>query len=162
LAFVATPQLNDAQDVYVHLADADATASNAFLRCSAGVCGHRFENDAALQKRYEDDVTAATAVLPALARRANTADAKTAVATITKALAVYTGYVEAARANNRQGFPVGAAYLHEASTLIRSVVLPAATTVYEDAQVQLDASDQAGGSSTETSAVVTIGVIVGL
>jgi hypothetical protein len=162
LAVAAAPQLNDAQDVYVHLADADAAASNAFLRCSAGVCSHRYENDAALQSRYDADISAATSALPALARRADTTDAKVAVATITKKLPVYTGYIEAARANNRQGFPVGPAYLHEASSLMRSDVLPAATTIYEDAQVQLDSSDNAGGSSSETSLVITLGIIVGL
>jgi hypothetical protein len=41
-------------------------------------------------------------------------------------LPAYTGLVEAARANNRQGFPVGSAYLREASIIMQTSLLPSA------------------------------------
>src|SRR5690606_39915618 len=44
---------------------------------------------------------------------------------------VYTGLVEAARANNLQGLPIGAAYLREASHLMRTEILPAAERLYD-------------------------------
>jgi hypothetical protein len=46
-------------------------------------------------------------------------------------LPVYASIVETARANNRQGFPAGAAYLREASGLMRSKILPAAERLYQ-------------------------------
>ena len=45
-------------------------------------------------------------------------------------LAAYTGLVEAARANNVQGFPIGSAYLREASSLMQTKLLPEAKKIY--------------------------------
>ena len=53
-----------------------------------------------------------------------TADTRTALAQISADLAAYTGQVESARANNRQGFAVGAAYFREASSLMQTSMLP--------------------------------------
>ncbi|MCU1344370.1 MAG: hypothetical protein JWL70_636, partial [Acidimicrobiia bacterium] len=44
-------------------------------------------------------------------------------------LATYAGLIESARANNRQGFPLGGAYLRQASALLRDQILPALTDV---------------------------------
>src|SRR5205823_2978057 len=57
-------------------------------------------------------------------------ETRAATATLTRQLPEYTGLVEAARANNRQGFPVGAAYLRRASKLMRDQLLPAAERLY--------------------------------
>jgi hypothetical protein len=54
-------------------------------------------------------------------------------------LPVYTGLVETARADNRLGLPVGAAYLAEASELMRSRLLPAADTLYRQENARLSA-----------------------
>jgi hypothetical protein len=43
---------------------------------------------------------------------------------------VYTGLVEAARANNRQGLPLGGAYLRHANAKMRGELLPAARKLY--------------------------------
>ena len=150
VGLVAAPQLVAAQDVYVKLADADATASSGFLKSAQEPPG--------LQQRYRDDIDNASRQLPAMAQRSNSAAARSAVTTVTDQLPVYTGLVEAARANNRQGFPVGAAYLHEASQLMRNTILPAATTTYEDAATQLAAGDRAGSGAGEVTAVVVTGV----
>jgi tetrahydromethanopterin S-methyltransferase subunit F len=59
---------------------------------------------------------------------------------------VYTGLVETARANNRLGLPLGAAYLREASRLMRGTLLPAARDVSAQANARLtEASGQATG-----------------
>jgi hypothetical protein len=149
---VASPQLTAAQDVYVSLADADAAASSAFLDA-----GHE---PAGLQQRYRDDIGRASAQLPAMARRSDSAAAGKAVTTITDQLPVYTGLVEAAHANSLQGFPVGNAYLHEASQLMRNVILPAATVAYSEAASRLADADQAGSSPAEVAAVVVIGLVL--
>jgi hypothetical protein len=148
----AAPQLVDAQDVYVRLVDADAAVSNAFL--------NNGNEPPALAARYRNDIEAATAALPALARRIGTASARNAVRVISESLPVYTGLVEAARANNRQAFPVGAAYLHDASSLMRETLLPAATTVYEDAGAQLAQSDHRGGGSADRPLIVGFGIVL--
>jgi len=46
------------------------------------------------------------------------------LAVLTAAVPRYTGLIEAARANNRQGFPAGAAYLDEATALLETEIFP--------------------------------------
>jgi hypothetical protein len=149
---VASPQLTASQDVYVSLVDADAAASSAFLEAG--------DESPVLQQRYRDDISRASAQLPPMAQRSNTAAARKAVTTITDQLSVYTGLVEAAHANNLLAYPVGAAYLHEASQLMRNTILPAATIVYSDAGSQLADADRAGSSPAEVIAVVGLGLLL--
>lgn len=52
------------------------------------------------------------------------------VSGISQNLPVYAGLIETARANARQGNPVGVAYLSEASTLMREEILPAGSELY--------------------------------
>ncbi|WP_315094847.1 hypothetical protein [uncultured Cellulomonas sp.] len=109
-----TTQLVGIQDVRNDLVVADATATNAFL-----VGGLEPPEQRA---RYDEAVTAAATGLARLAG-SNAADAEL-LGEATAGLTAYTGLVEQARANNRQGFPVGAAYLDQASAVLRSDVLP--------------------------------------
>lgn len=117
------PLAVQAQLLYRSLSDADATAAAAFL--SSGT------EPPALRARYQSDIAAASAALAA-AGGAGTGGAGTAgpVAEIAASLPVYTGLVETARTYNRQNLPVGAAYLREASTLMRDRLLPAADQLY--------------------------------
>jgi hypothetical protein len=118
------PLAHAAQEVYRALQDADATAASAFL--SGGLEPVR------LRERYEADIEQAQAALSVA-----TASSPDLTATLSALLPVYTGLIETARTNNRQGFPVGAAYLREASGLMRTQLLPAAQELYraETAQV---------------------------
>jgi hypothetical protein len=110
-----------AQGLYRSLSDADATAAAAFL--SAG------SEPPQLRQRYLDDIAAASS---ALAQTRVSSDAEqTPVTRIATALPTYTGLVETARAQNRLNLPVGAAYLREASTLMRTQLLPAADDLYQ-------------------------------
>lgn len=112
------------QQIYRSLSDADATASAAFL--AGGV------EPADLRARYETDVAQAGAALAKAAGDVGGVEgAAQQVNQLSQALPVYTGLVETARANNRQGFPTGGAYLREASTLMRSKLLPAAQELYK-------------------------------
>jgi hypothetical protein len=149
----AAPLLLDAQDLYVILADADAAASTIFLQAG-------FEPPA-LRQRYNDDLGRAGERLAAIAAADLGPDARAAVETLAEELPAYTGFVETARANSRQGFPVGAAYLRRASELMRVTILPAATTIYEDSVLQLDDRYRAGtGRSGPSLVAVTAGLAV--
>lgn len=112
------PLAHAAQEVYRALQDADATAASAFL--SGGL------EPAQLRERYEADIAQAQAALSVA-----TASSPDLTATLAAQLPVYTGLIETARTNNRQGFPVGAAYLREASGLMRTQLLPAAQELYQ-------------------------------
>ncbi|MEZ0448836.1 hypothetical protein [Cellulomonas sp. ICMP 17802] len=107
-------QLVGIQDVRNDLVVADATATNAFL-----VGGLEPPEQRA---RYDEAVASAARGLAQLAG-SNGADAEL-LGKATAGLTTYTGLVEQARANNRQGFPVGAAYLDQASSVLRTDVLP--------------------------------------
>lgn len=111
------------QEVYRSLSDADATSANAFLVIGA--------EPTELRSRYDLDIARAGAALAKAASDSEgVADAATKVDVLSRNLPVYTGIIERARANNLQGFPVGASYLREASNLMRTTILPAAADLY--------------------------------
>ncbi|MFU8872880.1 hypothetical protein [Micromonospora sp. SL4-19] len=119
------------QRLYRALSDADATAASAFL--TGGV------EPAALRERYQSDIADAAAALAVVsAGRAGGGRGDAAVAQITTELPVYTGLVETARVYNRQGVPIGGAYLREASGLMRERLLPAVQELYEATSGELD------------------------
>jgi hypothetical protein len=124
------PLLVNAVTIYSSLADADATAAQAFL--SGGL------EPAAQTKRYDADIERASDQLAqAAARAGQDGPATDAVRTLSTQLPVYNGLVQTARANNRQGLPVGASYLSQASTLSRTQLLPAADRLFGIEQQKL-------------------------
>ncbi|WP_329791839.1 hypothetical protein V1227_07900 [Lentzea sp. DG1S-22] len=132
LATRSEPLSHAAQEVNRALQDADATAASAFL--SGGL------EPAQLRQRYEADIAQAQAALSVA-----TASSPDLTATLAAQLPVYTGLIETARTNNRQGFPVGAAYLREASGLMRTQLLPAARELYRaETDRVARAQDEAG------------------
>ncbi|HEY0640611.1 MAG TPA: hypothetical protein VGD67_23525 [Pseudonocardiaceae bacterium] len=123
-----------AQEVYRSLSDADATAASGFLE--GGV------EPPAVRQRYQDDLARAGAALAAAAGAAGgSPEAARSVAELSTYLPVYAGLVETARANNRAGLPVGAAYLREASGLMRGTLLPAAQRLYDGESDRLAATE---------------------
>ena len=141
-----------AQQLYRALSDADATAASAFL--SGG------GEPPALRQRYQADVADAAA---ALAEVSGAGGGDATVARIAAALPVYTGLVETARTYNRQGLPLGAAYLREASGLMRDELLPAAQELYRSISAELDdARDDAAAFPwfAVSLGVLTIGGLV--
>ena len=118
-----SPSWSRPTDLYATLADADATAAATFL--AGGL------ESPARRQRYLSDVRRASLQLTALSQRVqDSPQAARAIAAIAASLPVYSGLVETARANNRQGFPVGAAYLRDASDLMRGRILAAAGDLY--------------------------------
>lgn len=86
-----------AQQVFRSLSDADATAASAFL--SVGT------EPPALRQKYEQDIAeAGSALAKSASDTAGVGDAAQQVDILNQKIPVYTGIVETARANNRQGF----------------------------------------------------------
>jgi hypothetical protein len=112
-----------------------------------------------LRARYLRDVRRATAQLAGLGRRVQGASEARAVAAIGADLPVYTGLMETARANNRQGFPVGAAYLREASNLMRGTILPAAGRLYAAEAQRLGGHQRTGSSTDGVIAALVVGLL---
>jgi hypothetical protein len=135
-----------AQGLYRSLSDADATAAAAFLTVA---------EPPRIRQRYLDDITAASS---ALASTSVTSDAERGpLARIATALPVYTGLVETARTQNRLNLPVGAAYLREASALMRATLLPAASDLYQVETVRLaDERSRAAGFPWLTIPVIVL------
>ncbi|MGH3921609.1 MAG: hypothetical protein ACRDTT_01825 [Pseudonocardiaceae bacterium] len=117
--------------LYRSLAAADATVTSGFLSGSLEPAGVR--------ARYDDHVAAATAKLAQAGAQAGedrvTVDR---IADIAAQLPVYTGLVERARANNRQGLPLGVAYLRRSSELMQSSILPKAEELQGRQATRLD------------------------
>jgi hypothetical protein len=102
------------QDIRSNATQADAAATNAFLVGGLEPADER--------KAYDDGIAGATADIAAAS--AGSASDSAVLAKTNQVLAKYAGLMEAARANNRQGFPIGAAYLRQASNLLRAEALP--------------------------------------
>ena len=109
----AAAQLIQVQDVRVQVVQADSIASTSYLVGGLEAADQRAEYDARL-------ADAAGGLLVAV-QGATTADADELEA-VNEQLAVYAGLIEQARANNRQGFPVGAAYQRQAREVATSAV----------------------------------------
>lgn len=139
-----------AQDLYRSLSDADATAANAFL-------ANGLESPE-LRNRYDTDIAGATAALAvASGGSADDAASTSAIARITSGLPVYTGLIETARTYNRQGVPLGSAYLREASGLMRQTLLPAAQNLYRAVSARLAAAR--GGAAEFPWFAVPLGLL---
>jgi hypothetical protein len=144
------PLNTDVTTLYRSLADADATVAAGYL--SGGV------EPTELRTRYDRDVVAATASLARAGTQAR-GEVVTAkrIADITTQLPAYTGLVERARANNRQGFVIGVSYLRRASQLMQSSILPEAAELQQRQAARLnDAYRRAG--SVPLVALVACGV----
>lgn len=113
-----------AQDIYSSLSIADAAATTAFL--SGGV------EPIVVRDRYTRAIADAGADLVDATVGIDPADTASHVllTQLSMGVPVYTGLVETARTNNRDGHPVGAAYLSEASTLMQSTLLPLAERLH--------------------------------
>jgi hypothetical protein len=142
------PLLGQAATLYTALSDANATAITTFLE--GGL------EPPARRARYAADLRLATGALASLTREVGgSTDARAALATISQQLPVYSGQIEAARANNRQGLPVGAAYLRQASELLTGKILPQADQLYAT-----EAKRLADDYGTGTSTVAFVGLII--
>lgn len=143
------PVVVTSQSIESLYSGADASAANSFL--AGGI------EPADQRARYLADLQQAQDQLVAVAAAGGaTAEATDAIRTISQASATYAGEVETARANNRQGFPVGAAYLRQATALMHGTIIPAAETLHQQSLVRLTA-----GYRAASGAVAAVEVVVG-
>ncbi|MEU5543603.1 hypothetical protein AB0G85_14585 [Streptomyces sioyaensis] len=127
------PLTSDAASIYRSLADADTTAAAGFLADG--------EESRATRERYATDIATASALLvKASANSRGSQEAGAQIARLNSRLPRYTGLVETARANNRQGLPLGGAYLRYANEQMRTELLPSARALY-DAETDRLAAD---------------------
>ncbi|AEI12042.1 hypothetical protein [Cellulomonas gilvus] len=145
-AVADTDQQIRALEVRNDLVAADALATNAFLVGGLEPTEQR--------ARYDAGLASAAAGVTAVSG-ADASDAA-ALGDVNGALGTYAGLVEQARANNRQGFPVGAAYLEAASSGLRTDALPGL-----DAVVQVNADRVGDAFGTASVAQVVLVVVVG-
>ena len=131
---VSEPLSLDAEQIYRSLSAADATEAAAFL--TGGL------EPLSLRARYQADITQAARQLEAATAAAGQSAAGSSLATLSAGLPRYAGLVETARADNRLGLPLGAAYLREASGFMRATLLPAARDLSAQENAQLAAADQ--------------------
>jgi len=121
-----------AADIYRSLADANTAAASGFL--SGG------QEPVATTQRYEKDIrSAASGLVTAAASTHPGSPSAQTIAKLNKLLPEYKGLIERARANNRQGFPVGGAYLRAANEKMQREMLPAAQDLYTKENQRLDA-----------------------
>ena len=109
-----TQQLIRVQGIKTSLLRADALATNAFLIGGLEPAEQRAAYDDAVQQTVRSITDAA---------QAQGAD-RAALNELSSAVLDYAADMDLARANNRQGLPVGGAYLRKASAELRSTALP--------------------------------------
>jgi len=123
-----------AQQMYQSLADADVTASTAYLYGRTPPFAYR--------QRYQQDIGAATADLKAVTAASGGASPAVAasLSTLSANLPVYAGYVEDGQTYNSLGYPAGGSFLEVASEQMHLTLLPAARRVYAYENEQLAAA----------------------
>ncbi|MFF3819248.1 hypothetical protein ACFYYD_22025 [Streptomyces bluensis] len=139
-----------AADVYRALAGANTAASSGFLAGGQETPESR--------TRYEEDMRAAAAGLAdaATASEPGSSSART-IAELNELLPEYKGLVERARANNRQGYPLGGAYLRYANEKMQEEMLPKAERLYKNENERL--SDDYDSATAYPWAAISLGVL---
>jgi len=145
----AVPSIVTAQTVRVKLLQMDSLASQEFLAGGADSGAQARVKYEAVRQELGEQLTLAAKNI------SFGKDEQTPVETLMNKVQAYNGLVEAARANNRQGFPVGAAYLRMASTMLHDQMLPQTQAIDQLNVKQLE-SEYASFKSTS---VIHIGVI---
>lgn len=149
-----TAQLVRIQAIHTNLIRADADATSAFL-----VGGLEPANE---RTSYLASMAAASTLITAAAQ-AQPADGP-ALGALNTSILTYGGLIEQARANNRQGLPVGAQYLQNASAGLRSDSLPILDVLVaaNDSRVRAELDNVAGASTAViTSGLLALLVLIG-
>jgi hypothetical protein len=131
--------------LYTTLSVADAAAATAFIAEA---------EPQPVRQRYEQAITDASVAVTRASSGLTDEPLVQLLGRINAELAVYTGLIEIARTNNREGNPVGSSYLSEASGLMQSTILPDAARLYQATSERVDAETTA---STQIPApVITV------
>ena len=145
------PLADAAQRIYGALSFANTTAATAFLSGGVEPNDVRDRYDAAIGQASAGLVTASNGVSQ------NDIRSLTLLTNLSNQLAVYTGTMATARANNRAGRPISVAYLSESSALMQHSILPAAEGLY---RTQSNAVIATGGTPGPSRVVIAAVVFV--
>lgn len=107
------------------------------------------------RQAYESDLEAASLALADAALVA-TDDDRVHIETLASGLTTYAGLVETARANARQGFPVGAAYLGQARALANDHLVPTADQLRRVGEQRVARAANSVGGPVGAVAVVAL------
>ncbi|NIK56633.1 hypothetical protein [Kribbella shirazensis] len=121
-------QLVRIQAIHTNLVSANADATNAFL--VGGL-------EPPQQRAHFVNSMAAAAGLIADAAAAQPAD-RDVLGALNKTLITYEGLIEQARANNRQGLPIGSQYLKDANSVLQDDSLPLVKALVEANEKRVD------------------------
>ena len=142
------PAIVGAQRIHATLADADRAEANAFLSGATEAAGphHQYTKDIADAMRQLEVAAEQAAGDAAVGRQ---------IQAISVQITDYTSLVDIARADNEQGYPVGAAYLRQASEMMHRPTDGILAKV--DELGDLDAQDL---TAENTTLIVTVGMLV--
>ncbi len=126
------------QQVQTSLVEADSLAANAFL--VGGI------EPSTLRDGYQQGIATASQALATASANASAGELSD-LESVNAALVRYTGLIESARANNRQAFPVGVAYLRQASQLLTTEIVPTLEQVSSSTEQRVDAAFERSGSA---------------
>ncbi len=147
----------DAKQIYSSLADADVTATTAYLYGQQQPFSSRL--------RYTGDIAASAAALKTVTAASGGSGGTpldTSLATLNTALPVYTGYVEDSEVYNSVGIPAGGSFMQAASEEMHLVLLPAASAVYYWENTQLTAASSQATGLPLTVITIAAGLLAGL
>ncbi|BBZ46091.1 protein kinase G-activating protein GlnX [Mycobacterium parmense] len=130
--------------LYTTLSVADAAAATAFIAEA---------EPQSVRQRYEQAITDAAVAVTRASSGLTDEPLVQLLGRINAELAVYTGLIEIARTNNREGNPVGSSYLSEASGLMQTTILPDAAQLYQATAERVDTETTA---STQIPAPVIL------
>jgi hypothetical protein len=131
-------QLVRIQAIHTNLVSANADATNAFL--VGGL-------EPPEQRAHYVNSMAAAAGLIAEAASAQPAD-RDVLGALNKTLITYEGLIEQARANNRQGLPIGSQYLKDANSVLQDDSLPLVKALVEANEKRVDTEFDGVGRGT--------------
>jgi hypothetical protein len=120
--------------LYTTLSVADAAAATAFIAQA---------EPWPVRMRYEQAITDAAVAVTRASSGLDDQPLVQLLGKINAELAVYTGLIEIARTNNREGNPVGSSYLSEASGLMQATILPDAARLYQATSERVDSETTA-------------------
>jgi len=136
--------------LYTTLSVADAAAATAFIAEA---------EPRPVRERYEQAITDATVAVTKASSGLTDEPLIQLLGRINAELAVYTGLIEIARTNNREGNPVGSSYLSEASGLMQATILPDAARLYEATSARVD-SETTASTQIPAPVILVVGTTV--
>lgn len=137
--------------LYTTLSVADAAAATAFIAQA---------EPRQVRQRYEQAITDAAVAVTRASSGLTDESLVGLLGQINAELAVYTGLIETARTNNREGNPVGSSYLSEASGLMQSRILPDAQQLYQRTSERVDGETTASTHFPAPVILVVAGTVV--